>query len=86
MENSVTSKDVDEEFMPYDNVNDIVDQLFQSLLLRCKGNLETSVRGSDFIFDSVQLLYYKCQKTNFRLTGSYIDSSGWVKNKKSYNK
>ena len=45
MENSVTSKDVHEEFMPYDNVNDIVDQLFQSLLLRCQGNLETSMRG-----------------------------------------
>ena len=86
MENSVTSKDVHEEFMPYDNVNDIVDQLFQSLLLRCQGNLETSMRGSDFIFDSVQLLHYKCDKTNFRLTGSYIDCSDWLKNKKSNNK
>ena len=37
-------------------------------------NLETSMRGGDFIFDSVQLMYYNCLKLNFRCGGSYIDS------------
>ena len=36
--------------------------------------LETSMRASDFIFDSVQLLHYKCHKINFKRGGSYIDS------------
>ena len=34
-----------------------------------------------FYFDSVQRLYYKCHKVNFRLGGSYIDSPGWIKKK-----
>ena len=36
--------------------------------------LETSMRASDVIFDSVQLLHYKCHKINFKRGGSYIDS------------
>ena len=39
--------------------------------------------GSDFIFDSFQLMYYKCQKLNFTLSGSYIDPSEWITRKKS---
>ena len=38
------------------------------------------MRGSDFIFDSVQLK--ECQKVNFRRAGSYIDSPDWIKKKK----
>ena len=30
--------------------------------------------GSDFIFDCVHLLYYKCHKINPNRGGSYIDS------------
>ena len=36
-------------------------------------------RGSDFIFDSVQLLYYKCHKTDFKRGGSNIESADWIK-------
>ena len=32
------------------------------------------MRGSDFIFDCVNLLVYECHKTNFKLGGSHIDS------------
>ena len=39
--------------MPYDNANDVVDKLFKSPLLRYQTELETSMTGSDFIFDSV---------------------------------
>ena len=38
---------------------------------------------SDFIFDSVQRLCYKCHKINFKRGGSYIDSSDWIKKKKA---
>ena len=41
------------------------------------------MRGSDFIFDSVQLLYYKCHKINFRRGGSYTNSRDWIKNNKA---
>ena len=32
------------------------------------------MRESDYIIDSVQLMYYKCHKVNFRGGGSYIGS------------
>ena len=41
------------------------------------------MKVSDFIFDSVNLLYYKCYKTNLSRGGSYIDSPDWIKNKKA---
>ena len=31
------------------------------------------MRGSDFIFDCVYLLYYKCHEINFQGAGQYID-------------
>ena len=94
--NFISSKDADEErvihsksdnieFMSYDNVNEVVHKLFESLLSVYQVGLETSMRRSDFIFDSVQLLYYKCHKTNFKRGGSYIDSTDWIK-KKNNNK
>ena len=41
------------------------------------------MRGSEFVFDYVQLLYYKCHNINFNHGGSYIDSPDWIKNKKA---
>ena len=40
------------------------------------------MRESDFIFDSVQLMYYKCHKVNFRRGGSYIDPPDLIKKAK----
>ena len=45
--------------------------------------LETIVRVSDSILNSVQLLYCKCHKINFKRGGSYIDSPDWIKKKKA---
>ena len=55
------------------------------LLMNSKyySNLEKSMAVSDFIFDSVQLIYYKCHKVNFTCGSSYIDSPNWIKNKKA---
>ena len=45
-------------------------------------NSETSLKGSNFTFDSVQLMYYKCHTVNFKRNGSYIDSPDSIKKKK----
>ena len=58
----------------YSDANDFIDKLFKSLRSRYQENLETSMRGSDFIFDSVQLMYYKCHKVSFIRSSSYTDS------------
>ena len=41
------------------------------------------MRGSEFVFHYVQLLYYKCHKINLNRGGSYIDVPDWIKNKKA---
>ena len=92
--NFSSSKDAEEErvmhssssnmkFTSYSDANEVVDELFLSCRMKYQGNLETSMRGSYFIFDSVQLMYYKCPKVDFRRGGSYIDSPDRVKKKKT---
>ena len=45
------------------------------------------MKGSDFIFDCVHLLYYKSHKINPNRIGSYIllDSTDWIKNETAIN-
>ena len=40
--------------MTYYNTNDIVGELFKTLLSRYQDNLEMRMEGSDSVFDSVQ--------------------------------
>ena len=41
------------------------------------------MRGSEFVFDSVDLLYYELHKINLNRSGSDIYSPKWLKNKKA---
>ena len=90
--NFIFSKDSEEErimhsksnnikFASFNDANEVVDKLFESLR-----SLETTMRASDFIFDSLQLIYYKFHEVNFRRNGSYIDSPDWIKKEKCNNK
>ena len=45
-----------------------------------------SMKGKEFVFNYVHLLYYKCHKINPNCGGSCADSSDWIKNKKSNRK
>ena len=63
--------------------NQVVEKLFRSLLNRYQNNLETSMKCSDFTFDCVHLLYYKCNKINPNHDESYIDSPDRIKYKKA---
>ena len=45
------------KFTSGNDANEVVNELFESLLSRYQDNLETLLRASDFIFDSVQLTY-----------------------------
>ena len=74
--NFISSKDAEEDcvmhssscntkFAPYGDAYDVIDKLFKSLHSRYQENLEMSMKESYFIFDSVQLMYYKCHKVSF---------------------
>ena len=41
------------------------------------------MKGSEFVFDYVYLLYYKRHKINLNCGGSYRDFPDWIKNKKA---
>ena len=75
------------EIMMGKETDEVIDELFKSLLQNYEKDLEKSMRGSNFVFDIVDLLYYLFQKTSLKRTrSSYIDSLEWLKNKKNNNK
>ena len=66
--NFISSKDAEEErimhlrsnnikFLSYNDENEVVHGFFESLRSRYQRNLETSMRGSYFVFESVQLMH-----------------------------
>ena len=69
--------------------DEIIEELFESLLQNYQNyqrDLEESVRGSDFVIDGVDLLYYHLNKISpgrkRRLIDNIIDSPKWLKDKK----
>ena len=70
------TRSVYEEFTNGSDTDKIIKELFKSLLQRY-------LRGSDFVFDGVNFLYYDFNKISISRGGSYIDSPKWLKNKKS---
>ena len=71
------------EIMFGDDNDDIIDQRFESLFQKYEENLQNKMRGSEFEFDGVNVLYYDFNKTSISRGGSYIDSPKWLKDKKS---
>ena len=81
--NFISSKDNDEdrvihskgdniEIMIDDEADEVIKQLFDSLKDRYQSDLG-SMKSSEFAFDHVQLLYYKCHKINPNCGGSYTE-------------
>ena len=77
------TRSVNEEFTNGSDTDEIIKELFKSLLQRYQENLQEKMRGSDFVFDGVNFLYYDFNKISISRGGSYIDSPKWLKNKKS---
>ena len=92
--NFISSKDFDEtctmhtksnniDIMMSNETNKIIKELCKSVLQKDQEGLEESTKGSDFVFDGVDLLLYKLYKTCLNRGGLYIDSPEWLKNKKA---
>ena len=85
------SEEIRTMYSPSDNVevmmgsetDKIIEDLFDSFLQRCQKGLEESMRGSKFVFDNVDSLYYKLHKISLNRGGSYTDSPKLLKNKKA---
>ena len=92
--NFISSKDSDEtrtmhtksknvEIMIGSEIDGIIEDLFDSFLQKYQEGLEESMRRSEFVYDSVDVLYYNLNKISLSRGGSYIDSPKWLKNKKA---
>ena len=72
-----------EIFMGSDT-EDVIDTLFNTILQRFQQAQETwNDKRSEFIPESVELLYYYFEKINTRKAESYIMSPDWIVNKKA---
>ena len=63
--------------------NEVIEDLFKSLLQRYQENLEEKMRISEFNFDAVNLLHYDLNKISLNTGGSYIKSPDWIGAKKA---
>ena len=70
------------EIMINDEADGVIKELFDSLKNRYQNDSE-SKKGRKFVLDYVHLLYHKFHKWNPNISGSYINSLDWIKNKKS---
>ena len=70
------------EIMIRGNTNEIIKDLFNSILRRYQGGLHESMRGSEFVFDYVECLNYIYHKVDLKRSGSYIETpERWCNNK-----
>ena len=92
--NFTSSKDSDEtrtihtksnnlDIMMGSETDEIIEDLFESFLQKYQEALEESMRGTEFVYDSVDALYYNLNKVSLSRGGSYIDSPKSIKNKKA---
>ena len=91
--NLISSKDSDEtrtmhtksnnlEIMIRSETDEIIEHLFESFLQKYQEGLKEPMRGSEFVYDSIDILYYNLNKVSLSRGGSYIDSPKCLKNKK----
>ena len=60
--------------------DDIIRELFRSFLHNYQEELKI-IKGSDFVFESVELMDYKLHRVRLRRGGSYIKSPEWLLHK-----
>ena len=71
-----------EEFMIGSETEEVAEKLFVSILQNYQDNLQNKMKGSDFIFNGINYLYYDLNRITISKSGSYIESPKWLKDKK----
>ena len=71
------------EIMIGSDTNEVIEDLFKSPLQRYQENLEEKMKGSEFVFDGVNSLYYDLNKTSLDRGGSHIKSERRLKEKQA---
>ena len=71
-----------EEFMIDSETEEVAEKLIMSILQKYHDNLQNKMKGSDFIFNGINYLYYDLNRIIISKGGSYIESPKWPKDKK----
>ena len=71
-----------EEFMIGSETEEVAENLIMSILQKYQDNLQNKMKGSDFIFNGINYLYYDLNRITISKSGSYIESPKWLKDKK----
>ena len=71
-----------EEIMSGSETEEIMEKLIKLLLQKYQDNLQNKMKGSDFIFNGVNYLFYDLNRITISKGGSYIESPKWLKDKK----
>ena len=61
---------------------EVTENLIVSLLQKYQDNLQNKVKGSAFIFNGVNYLFYNFNRITISKGGSYKESPKWLKDKK----
>ena len=85
--NFISSKDTEETCTVYKwiilEILDNIRRLFESFLDNYQKEKQIKREGSDFIFESVELMDYKLHKASLKRVKSYIESPEWLVNKRA---
>ena len=76
------SKSDNVEIMNGTDTNEAINELVNSFMKRYQEGLETKMKQSSYVFESVDLLEYHLHKINLNRGSSYIDSPKQLKNTK----
>ena len=61
---------------------EVAENLIMQLLQKYQDNFQNKMKGSDFIFNGINYLYYDLNRITISKGGSYIESPKWLKDKK----
>ena len=71
-----------EEIIIGSETEEVAENLIMSILQKYQDNLQNKMKGSDFIFNGINYLYYDLNRITISKGGSYIESPKCLKDKK----
>ena len=76
------TRSIPEEIIIGSETEEVAENLIMSTLQKYQDNLQNKMKGSDFIFNGINYVYYDLNRITISKGGSYIESPKWLKDKK----
>ena len=80
---TMSTKSDNIDIMMGNETDNIIEELCETLLQKYQNRLEEKTKESDFVRDSVDLLYYHLHKSSLRRGESCIKCPKWLRNKRA---